>query len=355
MDYKKTLLAVGLSSAMIFSYGKDFSAIIGIEGSVAEKVGTIYKNITPWVDEGSQYDCTIWTPDTLTIDYGLTFEQTQECKQNQTRNKDLYTVYDSGAEVFEKTEKEDRTVDETNKQNNVGTKNIIIGTTNGSWEAWNDSSSHYDCGSYSPSTSTINYGQVFTQTRTCKQDQTRNRTIYDDWADGSQSVNRTESDYQTINENETRSATGTKNYVASTSTSTGSWSNSGGVYSCSSWSPSTSTVNSGTRFTQTRTCKQNQTQPVTTYNHWADGSTTVKSTSSNSRAVNVNQSQTATGTKPITGTWVRINSSGTKYGCSSGSGLSGPCSPLGATEKRWVPNGQSSGVPVCTEATYRCQ
>ncbi|WP_186295503.1 hypothetical protein [Vibrio cholerae] len=44
------------------------------------------------------------------------------------------------------------------------------------------------------------------------------------------------------------------------------WSNSGGVYSCSGWSPSPSTVASGTGFTQTRICSQIQIRGITCKN-----------------------------------------------------------------------------------------
>lgn len=314
-----------------------------------------YKNFTEWIDDGAQYDCTDWTPNPATIDHGFIFEQKQNCKQDQKRNKDLYLVLTNGEELYKQTETEERTIIEENKQDATGIKNYITGTSNGSWGTWSDVGGHYSCGSYSPAPSTVNYGATFTQTRSCKQNQTRTRTVYDDWADGTKTTNSTESQSQTINENETRNSTGTKNYVSSTSSSNGSWTNSGSIHSCSSWSPSPSTVASGQSFTQTRSCKQNQVQTVTTYNHWADGSTTVKSTTQNSKTIDQNQSRSATGTKVVYGTWVHINSSGTKYGCTGGSGYSGQCSPIGARVKAWVPNGQSSGTPICTEKTYECR
>ncbi|MFB2351014.1 hypothetical protein ACETUS_27900, partial [Priestia megaterium] len=77
--------------------------------------------------------------------------------------------------------------------------------------------------------------------------------------------------------------------------STTSWANVGGLYDCTTWSPATNTVDQGTEFTQTRTCKQNQQRNV---------SYTVASTGENpggawtdSQTINVSQSRPATGTK----------------------------------------------------------
>jgi hypothetical protein len=357
MNKGKSVLATAiLSSVISLSYANEFIAIIGIEDAIAQKLGIIEKNITEWENVGLEYNCTSWSPNPNSIDYGESFTQSQDCSQNQSRTKDIYTLYNTGEEVYEKTLTENQTIIITNSQTAIGTKNYIDTTRNGDWSNWSDTGGHYDCGSWSPDPSTINYGESFTQTRSCSQNQERERYVYDVWADGNETLNTTEIESQTITEEESRGSVGTKNYVTSTSTSTGSWSNSGGVYSCSSWSPAASTIDSGTIFTQTRTCKQNQTQTVTTYNNWADGSQTINSTSSNSRTVNVDQTQTATGTKPVTGTWVKTGQDygSTKYGC-TGSWLSGTCSPIGVTQQIWVSAGQSSGVPICQKATFTCK
>lgn len=356
MKFSKTVVAVSLCSTLAFANtDSEFLAIIGIEGSIAEKIGFVYKNITPWVNVGEEYDCTIWTPSVSSVDYGDPVLQKQNCSQDQTRNKDYFTVYNSGAEVFEKTETENQTIIVENEKNSFGARNYILNEKEEAWGVWANTGSHYNCDSWSPDRSTFNYGVSFEQNRDCSQNQIRYRDVMDVWADGTETLNRVESGNGVTTEEESQYVLGTKNYEVSTSSSAGSWTNSGGVYSCTSWSPSTGSVNSGTQFTQTRRCYQNQKQLVTTYSHWANGNVTVKSTHYNNNTARPEQSQTATGTKVITGNWVRINSSGTKYGCTSGSGYSGTCSPIGSTVKAWVQNGQSSGTPVCTQATYRCQ
>jgi hypothetical protein len=276
-----------------------------------------------WSDSGSQYDCGSWSPSTSTVNYGQSFTQSQSCKQNQTRSRTIYNVWANGTETVKTTETDAQTINETNNRTATGSKNYVTGTSYGSWSSWGDTGGHYSCGSYSPSTSTVNYGQSFTQTRSCKQNQTRSRTVYNNWADGSKTVKTTETDTQTINENESRSATGTKNYI--TGTSYGSWSgwvDTGGHYSCGSYSPDPSTVNYGQSFTQTRSCKQNQTRSRTVYNNWADGSKTVKTTETSAQTINENESRSATGTKNYvthtsTGSWSSWSNSGGQYSCGS--------------------------------------
>ncbi len=206
--------------------------------------------------------------------------------------------------------------------------------------------------SWGAATSTVNYGQSFTQNRNVYYDRTcRHYTTLK----GNSYLVKTTTENKT--EGESRSAVGTRNYITHTGYGGwGGWSNNGGVYSCGSYSPATSTVTSGTRFTQTRSCRQNQRRARTLYNYWANGAVTYKSTSYGYRTINVSQSRTATGTKVSFGTWTRINiGNSTKYGCTGGGVPSGFCSPIGTTRSAWIPYGQSSGVPICRNATYRCQ
>lgn len=73
-----------------------------------------------------------------------------------------------------------------------------------------------------------------------------------------------------------------------TVTSTGQWKNSGSAYSCSSWSPRTSSKKKGERFTQYANCKQKQTQLV----KYSDGST-----KTNTKVSTVRKEKPAIGTK----------------------------------------------------------
>ena len=158
-----------------------------------------------------------------------------------------------------------------------------------SWGSWSDNGGIYSCGGYSPATSTVDGGKTFTQTRSCKQNQKRNRY----YKVGSSTI-LTQSESRTINENNTRSATGTKDYItgAAYRASATTWANNGNVYNCGSYSPSASTQTSN--FTQTRSCKRNQKRTVTYYDKWWSGKETIRRSEEQTRVVNNTPSRTVT-------------------------------------------------------------
>lgn len=199
-----------LLSAGVLSNELVFNAIVGLEeGSIAKKIGYVYKNISSWSDVGNEYNCLVWTPEDSTKDYGVTFEQSQDCSQNQERTKDQYSVYSTGIEVYEKTITESQVSIKTKTRDSIGTKNIITGTISETTN-WSNSGSSYNCTSWSPATSTITSGQSFTQERMCSQNQTQTTKIYNVWSDGAQTLQSTTTSNRVETQKETRSATGTK-------------------------------------------------------------------------------------------------------------------------------------------------
>jgi hypothetical protein len=80
------------------------------------------------------------------------------------------------------------------------------------------------------------------------------------------------------------------------------WSNTGGLHSCSSWTPSASSKPKGQAFTQTRSCKQNQIRNQHFYELWknAKGVLLKKEhigSKQHAQQVSIPQSRTAVGTK----------------------------------------------------------
>lgn len=78
------------------------------------------------------------------------------------------------------------------------------------WSEWADDGVHYDCTEWNPHESTMPLDDVYTKSRDCDQDQVRERDIYYQYSDGSESFNHTEYDYQTLIEQESEQAIGTK-------------------------------------------------------------------------------------------------------------------------------------------------
>ena len=268
----------------------------GATGSRDYITGTSYGSWSGYSNSGGVYSCSGWSPAPSAVNLGQRFTQTRSCKQGQVRTRPTYNVWASGKSTSKGTDSSSRTITVSQSNSATGTKNYVTGTETGSWGGWSNSGGKYSCGSYSPATSTVNYGQTFTQTGSCKQNQTRSRTIYNVWANGAKTTKSTESGSQTINVSHSRSATGTKNYATGSQSVYGSWV-SNGSKSCGGYSPSTSTVNWGTRFTQTSACTQPFKRTVTLVTSYANGTKVNTAKPQQTKTVSSSQTRTATGTK----------------------------------------------------------
>lgn len=292
-------------------------------GTKNYKTGEIaFGNWSSWTNDGSPHTCDSWSPAESTVNLGQSFTQERTCKQDQKRTRATYDVWADGSQTAKGTETGVRVIDVTQSNSATGTKDYITGTTPGNWSSWSNDGSPHTCETWSPSVSTVNLGSSFTQSRDCKQDQKRTRTIYNVWKSGKQTAKSTETGAQTITVSQSQSATGTKDYIAGTTPgSWGAWSNDGSAYACGTWSPSASTVNLGSSFTQSRTCDQNQKRTRTIYNVWKSGKQTAKTTETGVQTIEVTQNQSATGTKDYitttrTGSWSGWSNTGSVKNCS---------------------------------------
>ncbi len=284
------------------------------------KTGERIGEWSEWNDTGVHYDCSSWSPLATTIDVGVTFTQSQNCSQDQDRNRTIYNIWSDGSETELRKETENQTITEVNTQSAVGSNNYVVSTSNIN-SGWVDTGINYNCSSWSPLESTINSGTIFTQNQSCSQDQTQTVTYYDHWLDGTKTENRVETEYQTISESNSQSATGTKNYIVSTTSVDSGWSDNGGQYNCSSWSPLESTINNGTTFTQNQSCSQDQTKTITYTDNWSDGTKTENRIENKNQTISESNSKSATGTKNYVVSTSTSDSgwtnSGGKHSCSS--------------------------------------
>ena len=253
---------------------------------------------TAWDDEGGHYGCGAWSPATDTVNLNQSFTQNRDCSQDQTGSRNIYDVWKSGKETLNTTEPREQTITETESRNAVGTKDFIAGQRADAWPAWENEGALRNCTAWSPATTTVNLDESFTQSRSCKQDQARERNVYDVWESEKETLNRTEEQQRVIDVPQTQQATGEKDFIVSTSTKEwGAWSNASSIYSCTAWSPETSTVKYGEDFTQERACKQNRTRSRDIYNVWASGKETLKETEVGNQTFQVDQTRGAVGTK----------------------------------------------------------
>lgn len=158
------------------------------------------------------------------------------------------------------------------------------------WSDWVKSSS--SCDVWLPSSSAVSWGQSITQTRECSGTEMRWRDV--------RTATGTERETETrpFTLEETQEAVGTLNYQTSrTYGSWSAWTISVAAYNCGTYSPSAATVASGTSFTQTRSCSEDQERTRDIFLQWADGSETSGGTETDSQTVTITQTRTATGTK----------------------------------------------------------
>jgi len=252
---------------------------------------------TNWLDNGIHYDCGIFTPLVSTVNLSESFTQNRSCSQNQNRNEIIYDIWADGSETINVTTIETQTLIENESQNAIGTKNFNTGSQRTEYTNWLDTDGHYNCNTFTPLNSSVNLGESFTQNRNCLQDQDRTKTVYDIWANGSETVASTNLETQTLNENETQNSTGTKNYdTGTTRTNSTDWLNIGALYACNSFSPLSSTIKSPLPLTQSRICSQDRERTTTIYNIWADGSETIKTETLEQKAMIIHDVQDVTGT-----------------------------------------------------------
>jgi hypothetical protein len=262
---------------------------------------------TNWVNNGNLYDCTNWSPLENQINIGISFEQTAtDCKQDQTRtrqDREQETTTLDYRNVGSPIEENQTLTNQTNTRNAIGTMESWV-SADPVYTVWVNNGNLYDCTNWSPLENTVGLGTNFEQTATdCKQDQTRTRQDREQETTtlAYRNVGNIVTENQTLtNQINTRNAVGTmETWVAATPVYT-SWVNSGGIYGCSNWSPSPSTVPRGKTFTQTATdCEQDQTR--TRQNREQETTTLVYRNvggliTENQTLTNQNSSRSATGT-----------------------------------------------------------
>jgi hypothetical protein len=116
-DCRGFLLVALTSAAMlpVFANASNHENIIRISAPIAESfaVGDKWKDIaplvSPWKNQGTEYDCSEWAPSPGTIKEGETFNQSQNCKQGQERtvqqreqNETTLAIRDVGAPTTER-------------------------------------------------------------------------------------------------------------------------------------------------------------------------------------------------------------------------------------------------------------
>jgi hypothetical protein len=300
---KKSILILSLLGC-ISSANADYSIKIPLEHNLEFYNWDVYSPLkSNWSNTGSVYGCSNWNPLESTITINQSYTQTAtDCKQDQIRsvqNREIDKVSGRIKNVGDPYS-ESQVITVSDQKNSIGTKETWAITTP-TYTNWTDDGSVINCSNWSPAPSTVTYGESFTQTTTdCEQPQIRSKQDREQETT-TNTIRNTGTpiiERQNINASSSRNAIGTKeNWVATTPSYT-AWTNSGGVFSCSAWTPSTNSVKKGNGFTQYATCVQ--TQIRTKQNREQDSTTGAIRDSgaaqTESQNVSVGSSRAATGT-----------------------------------------------------------
>jgi len=252
---------------------------------------------TNWLDNGNHYACDDFSPLTSAVNLGESFAQNKDCSQDQERTKTVYNIWADNSETLDNTEIETRILTEIESQAAIGTLNFNTGAQRTEYTNWLDEGIHYACNTFTPLVSTINLGESFIQNRDCSQDQNRTKTVYDIWADNSETINTTTTEIQTLIENESQNSVGTLNFNTGTQrTEYTNWLNNGELHSCVSWSPLSDSVRLNESLVQNRDCSQDQNRTKTIYDIWADTTETISTTAVEIQTLTISESQNTTGT-----------------------------------------------------------
>jgi hypothetical protein len=218
---------------------------------------TVSVSWSGWSNYQGVSNCSAWSPATNTRQQGVSFTQTRWCDQGRVRTRS----YSSGQSASEYV-----TIRVSQAQGVFGTD---IGVTGQSAGAWRNTGGIYSCSSYSPAASTVDWGQNYTATRTCSQNQYRDVVSTISYADGSSSQSTTRQT-QVTRPTSTTSSVGTRNYIVRTETVYSHYTYSSN-FSCGTWSPATSSINAGVGFTQSRSCTRYRYRYNDVYTVYASG------------------------------------------------------------------------------------
>ncbi len=89
---------------------------------LGKEVEDIEKPIDDWTNEGTEYNCSAFSPLPENIDLYESFEQTKNCSMKQVRNYEILTKFDTDIEMFQRKITKEKIINLEIKQNAIGTR-----------------------------------------------------------------------------------------------------------------------------------------------------------------------------------------------------------------------------------------
>lgn len=208
MKARRTIIASAITIGLgCISIADDYVILVTQNTTSYNIVEDLNDKVTSWANVGEEYDC-VKRYHSDNYNLGTIFTQIEDCKQDQSRT--ITKIKIINGEEIETDILEEQTINTQNNYQENGTKNYITGQRT-EYSEWTNVEDVYDCEDWSPLTSDVYTGTNFTQNRSCKQKQERDKDVYNVWYDGSET---TDNDNSLVEENvisvaETNDTTGT--------------------------------------------------------------------------------------------------------------------------------------------------
>ncbi len=266
-------------------------------GSLDYITGTAAGSWSGWSNVGSAYWFSDWSQSCSSFNIGTRFTRSRNYEQKRQRSRSVYNVWASGkANTFKETETASGNQTLSQSQTRDGCRDYVTGTTT-EYTNWVYGAG-YSYGSWDKSCTTHLKGTTFTRSRAYKQDKTRSATTYNLWASGNRTV-RSGPVQSSITENKSQSDSEAgcrpDEIISMPADPWSGWSNTGAGYGHGGWDDSCQNHNLGTTFTRHRSYKQSQTRTRKVYNLWLYGKKELKTTETQSRTVNLTQTDSEAG------------------------------------------------------------
>jgi len=127
MNNLKKILCVGLFNLISFNTYADYVAVYPLKDLNIDMISQYESLIGNWINNGESVDCSVWSPAINTIKKGEEFQQTSVCIQKQSRNIQEQVKNESSGIIRPtgKISTENREINVTKTQKNIGTKNTV--------------------------------------------------------------------------------------------------------------------------------------------------------------------------------------------------------------------------------------
>lgn len=104
-------------------------AVSQVSGSCKYPTGTRTTSWSSWSE--TSRSCSIWSPDSSTVEYGVTYTMTRTCRVESKRTRDVYYTWNVGPDTYLRSESDTNSSSESESSDGMGTKPKTVYTWRG--------------------------------------------------------------------------------------------------------------------------------------------------------------------------------------------------------------------------------